>query len=42
MFMSFKKRTAVGAGLLTVIYLGFISLGMPDGILGAAWPKMRA
>ena len=26
--------------LLAVIYLSFISLGLPDGILGAAWPTM--
>lgn len=26
--------------LLAVIYLAFISLGLPDSILGAAWPSM--
>ncbi|MBQ8654891.1 MAG: MFS transporter [Clostridia bacterium] len=26
--------------LLSVIYLAFISLGLPDGLLGAAWPVM--
>ena len=26
--------------LLAVIYLAFVSLGLPDGLLGAAWPKM--
>ena len=26
--------------LLLVIYLSFISLGLPDGLLGAAWPTM--
>ena len=26
--------------LLAVIYLSFISLGLPDGLLGAAWPVM--
>ncbi|MCL2230862.1 MAG: MFS transporter, partial [Treponema sp.] len=26
--------------LLIVIYLSFISLGLPDSILGAAWPSM--
>ena len=26
--------------LLGVIYLAFISLGLPDGLLGAAWPVM--
>ena len=28
--------------LLTVIYLAFISLGLPDSLLGAAWPSMHA
>ena len=26
--------------LLSVIYLSFISLGLPDALLGAAWPSM--
>lgn len=26
--------------LLAVIYLAFVSLGLPDGLLGAAWPAM--
>lgn len=26
--------------LLAIIYLAFISLGLPDGMLGAAWPSM--
>ena len=26
--------------LLAVIYIAFISLGLPDGLLGAAWPVM--
>lgn len=26
--------------LLAIIYLAFISLGLPDGLLGAAWPAM--
>lgn len=28
--------------LLAIIYLAFISLGLPDSLLGAAWPVMRA
>jgi fucose permease len=28
--------------LLGVIYVAFISLGLPDSILGVAWPAMRA
>ena len=31
------KRVA----LLVVIYMAFISLGLPDGVLGLAWPSMR-
>lgn len=27
--------------LLAVVYLAFISLGLPDGMLGVAWPKMH-
>ncbi len=27
--------------LLIIIYLAFISLGLPDSLLGAAWPVMR-
>lgn len=26
--------------LLAIIYMSFISLGLPDGLLGAAWPSM--
>ncbi len=28
--------------LLAIIYLAFISLGLPDSLLGSAWPTMRA
>jgi len=28
--------------LLIVIYIAFIGLGLPDSLLGAAWPTMRA
>ena len=28
--------------LLLIIYLSFISLGLPDALLGAAWPTMSA
>ena len=27
--------------ILIIIYIAFISLGLPDGMLGAAWPTMR-
>lgn len=28
--------------LLLLAYLGFVSVGLPDGMLGVAWPHMRA
>ena len=28
--------------LLAIIYLAFISLGLPDSLLGSAWPTMNA
>jgi fucose permease len=31
-----------GAQLLRLSYLGFVSLGLPDTVLGAAWPALRA
>ncbi len=29
-------------GLLIIIYISFISLGLPDSLLGSAWPAMSA
>jgi len=29
-------------GLIVLAYVAFIALGMPDGLLGVAWPSMRA
>lgn len=34
-----KKITVII--LLTLIYISFISLGLPDGLLGVGWPIMR-
>lgn len=31
-----------GLLLLGLAYLGFSSLGLPDGLLGVAWPSIRA
>lgn len=28
--------------LIVLAFLGFISIGLPDGLLGVAWPSMRA
>lgn len=35
--MDTRRRSLL---LLIVIYLGFISLGLPDGALGVAWPEI--
>jgi fucose permease len=37
-----EARGRDAAVLLALSYVGFISLGLPDGVLGAAWPAMRA
>ncbi len=29
-------------GLIVMVYIAFISLGLPDGLLGVAWPSIRA
>lgn len=29
------------ASLLLLAYLGFVSLGLPDGLLGVGWPSIR-
>ncbi len=38
-----STRTRVQSGLLTLLiaYYGFILLGLPDGMLGVAWPSMQ-
>lgn len=36
-----EKAPRTGALLLGLSYAGFISLGLPDTVLGAAWPAMR-
>jgi fucose permease len=33
--------TAARGSLLLLAYLGFISLGLPDGLLGVGWPEIR-
>lgn len=35
-----KHRT--GLLLIVLTYIGFISLGLPDGLFGVAWPSIRA
>lgn len=35
-----KEETLMFQFLLAIIYLAFISLGLPDALLGSAWPSM--
>jgi fucose permease len=36
------RQQRSGLLLIGLAYLGFISLGLPDGLLGVAWPSIRA
>jgi fucose permease len=36
------KRQQAGLATLLVTYISFVLLGLPDGLLGVAWPSMRA
>lgn len=36
-----KGQVAVGSGLRGMAVLAFVSLGLPDGVLGVAWPSLR-
>lgn len=38
--MNTKKKTA-GWAVISLAFIAFISLGMPDGLLGVAWPGIR-
>jgi fucose permease len=35
------KRARIGLGLAFLAFVAYISLGLPDGLLGVAWPSMR-
>jgi fucose permease len=35
-------KHASGLLLIGLAYMGFVSLGLPDGLLGVAWPSIRA
>ena len=39
---STTTRTQSKLGLILLAYIAFISLGLPDGLLGVAWPSIRA
>lgn len=36
------SRARANFGLIFLAYIAFISLGLPDGLLGVAWPSMRS
>ncbi len=36
------RALPMGRLLLVIAFVAFISLGLPDGLLGVAWPSMRA
>jgi hypothetical protein len=36
------RVTGHSLALLALNVLAFVSLGLPDGLLGVAWPSMRA
>ena len=36
-----RSTLMITAILLLIIYLAFMSLGLPDGVMGVAWPEMR-
>lgn len=42
-FMSASSRVATQSkiGLILLAYVAFISLGLPDGLIGVAWPSVR-
>ncbi|MFO7446031.1 MAG: MFS transporter [Ignavibacteriaceae bacterium] len=39
--MKLKSIISSTAGLILLAYIAFISLGLPDGLLGVAWPSIR-
>ena len=36
-----KVKAYPKLGLIVLAYIAFIGLGMPDGLLGVAWPSIR-
>jgi len=36
------RRDKSGLILIALAYLSFVSLGLPDGLNGVAWPSIRA
>ncbi|MGX7674885.1 MFS transporter [Plantactinospora sp. DSM 117369] len=40
--MSTPSRRRTGLAVLVLAYLAFVSLGLPDGLLGVGWPSISA
>ena len=36
-----QKPGKMGLGLMVLAFIAYISLGLPDGLLGVAWPSIR-
>lgn len=39
--MSLSARSNAGLLLIVLAYIGFVSLGLPDAVIGVAWPTVR-
>lgn len=39
--MTFPQRSSPRPLLIALAYVGFVSLGLPDAVLGVAWPTIR-
>ena len=39
--MNTNDRARSGFSLIALAYIGFISLGLPDAVIGVAWPSVR-
>ena len=37
-----KKNDHSGLFVILLVYAAFIALGLPDGLMGVAWPSIRA
>ena len=41
MELTTQQKTRSKVGLISLAFVAFISLGLPDGLLGVAWPSIR-
>src|SRR5918999_5991962 len=39
--MNMSHRSRPGLLLIVLAYVGFVSLGLPDAVIGVAWPSVR-